>query len=34
VWREVARETHPKAEGDDAGFILRVLERIGSAPQN
>jgi dihydrofolate reductase len=26
-WREVRREVHPKAEGDDYGFTFRVLER-------
>ena len=29
-WREkFARESMPRAEGDDAGFILRVLDRVG-----
>ena len=27
-WREVARETHPKAERDSASFILRTLDRM------
>lgn len=27
-WREVAREVHPKAEKDSAGFTLRILERV------
>ena len=27
LWREVKREDHPKAEGDDYGFTFRVLER-------
>lgn len=27
TWRETAREVHAKAEGDSAGFTLRVLER-------
>ena len=26
-WREVRREPHPAADGDDYGFALRVLER-------
>jgi dihydrofolate reductase len=30
-WREVSREMHPRAEGDDAGFVLRVLDRRPSA---
>lgn len=34
AWRESRRETHPRAEGDDAGFVLRVLDRIGTTPQN
>ncbi len=33
-WRETSRETHPRAEGDDAGFILRVLDRTAAAPRN
>ena len=33
-WRETSRETHPQAAGDDAGFVLRVLDRVASAPQN
>jgi dihydrofolate reductase len=33
-WRETSRETHARAEGDDAGFVLRVLDRIAPAPQN
>jgi dihydrofolate reductase len=33
-WREMSRETHSRAEGDDAGFVLRVLDRTASAPQN
>jgi dihydrofolate reductase len=28
VWREVRREVHQKAEGDDYGFVFRVLERV------
>jgi dihydrofolate reductase len=27
AWRETSRETHPRADGDDAGFVLRVLDR-------
>lgn len=27
AWRETSRETHPRVEGDDAGFVLRVLDR-------
>ena len=34
AWRETAREIHERAPGDDAGFVLRVLDRIASAPQN
>lgn len=26
-WTEVRREAHPPAEGDDHGFVFRVLER-------
>jgi dihydrofolate reductase len=26
-WTETSREVHPRAENDDAGFILRVLDR-------
>ncbi len=26
-WREVRREAHPAGEGDDHGFVFRVLER-------
>jgi dihydrofolate reductase len=33
-WREASREMHPRREGDDAGFVLRVLDRVASAPQN
>lgn len=29
-WQETARETHARAEGDDAGFVLRVLDRKSS----
>ena len=31
-WRETSRETHPRAQGDDAGFVLRVLDRTASSP--
>jgi dihydrofolate reductase len=34
AWRETSRETHARAEGDDAGFVLRVLDRVPSGPQN
>lgn len=34
AWRETSREIHPRAEGDDAGFVLRVLDRMASGPQN
>jgi dihydrofolate reductase len=27
-WREIAREVHPKREGDTAGFTLRILDRM------
>ncbi|MGE0237378.1 MAG: dihydrofolate reductase [Parvibaculaceae bacterium] len=33
-WRETAREIHARAQGDDAGFILRVLDRVVSTPQD
>ena len=33
-WRETSREIHARAEGDDAGFVLRVLDRTSSAPHN
>jgi dihydrofolate reductase len=33
-WREASREMHARSEGDDAGFVLRVLDRVPSAPQN
>ncbi len=33
-WRETSREVHPRAPGDDAGFVLRVLDRRPLAPQN
>ena len=28
VWREVSREVHPRGPKDDAGFVLRVLDRV------
>lgn len=28
VWIEVAREVHPKAPGDSAGFVLRTLDKM------
>lgn len=34
AWRETSRETHARAEGDDAGFVLRVLDRVAPTPQN
>lgn len=33
-WKEASRETHARAPGDDAGFILRVLDRAGPTTQN
>ena len=27
-WREVSRTAHPAGEGDDASFVIRVLERV------
>ncbi len=33
-WLETSRETHARAEGDDAGFVLRVLDRKGFLPQD
>ena len=32
-WQETARETHARRPGDDAGFVLRVLDRVAPAPQ-
>lgn len=32
-WQETSREVHERAEGDDAGFVLRVLDRKSPAPQ-
>lgn len=34
AWRERARETHERAPGDDAGFVLRVLDRVAPAPHH
>jgi dihydrofolate reductase len=31
MWHETSRETHVRAQGDDAGFILRVLDRVPPA---
>jgi dihydrofolate reductase len=31
VWREISRETHAREEGDDTGFVLRVLDRVPSS---
>jgi dihydrofolate reductase len=33
-WRETSREIHQRGVGDDAGFVLRVLDRVTSAPQD
>jgi dihydrofolate reductase len=33
-WRETSREVHAPAMGDDAGFTLRVLDRIGPVPHS
>ncbi|MGE0008767.1 MAG: dihydrofolate reductase [Parvibaculaceae bacterium] len=30
-WRETSREIHARSEGDDAGFTLRVLDRVPPA---
>jgi dihydrofolate reductase len=32
-WQEVAREVHARSDRDDAGFVLRTLDRIGASPQ-
>ena len=32
-WKETSHETHPRGEGDAAGFTLRVLDRFGPARQ-
>jgi dihydrofolate reductase len=34
AWRETSHEIHAREEGDDAGFILRVLDRVAPAAQN
>src|SRR5262245_27927350 len=34
AWRETSSETHAREEGDDSGFILRVLDRVAPGPQN
>ena len=34
AWRETSREVHARVEGDDAGFVLRVLDRVPPDPQN
>jgi dihydrofolate reductase len=34
AWRETSRETHVRAQGDDAGFVLRVLDRVAPARQS
>ena len=31
-WHETSREPHGRQEGDDAGFILRVLDRVSPNP--
>lgn len=33
-WTETSREVHPRAENDDAGFVLRVLDRKARAPHH
>lgn len=33
-WTEMSREVHPRGENDDAGFVLRVLDRRASAPHH
>jgi dihydrofolate reductase len=33
AWKEASSESHARGEGDDAGFTLRVLDRIGPARQ-
>ncbi|CAN5146857.1 dihydrofolate reductase [soil metagenome] len=33
-WVETSREVHARAEGDDAGFVLRVLDRKRPAAQS
>lgn len=34
AWYETSREIHARSPGDDAGFVLRVLDRTSSAPHN
>ena len=34
AWRETSREVHARQEGDDAGFVLRMLDRVAPGPQN
>jgi dihydrofolate reductase len=34
AWRETSREVHAREEGDDAGFVLRILDRVPPGPQN
>jgi len=34
AFHEISRETHAADEGDDAGFVLRVLDRAAAGPQN
>lgn len=33
AWHETSRETHMREAGDDAGFVLRVLDRVKPEPQ-
>jgi dihydrofolate reductase len=33
AWMEASSETHARGEDDDAGFTLRVLDRVGPARQ-
>ncbi|MBL8905710.1 MAG: dihydrofolate reductase [Rhizobiales bacterium] len=33
TWKEISHERHVRGEGDDAGFTLRVLDRVGPARQ-
>ncbi|MGE3872563.1 MAG: dihydrofolate reductase [Parvibaculaceae bacterium] len=34
AWRETSREVHARSAGDDAGFVLRVLDRKSSASED
>src|SRR5262249_36249362 len=34
AWRETSREVHAREEGDDAGFVLRILDRVAPGQQN